>query len=544
MAGRISDQAVYVATGSFLTGIGIHLALFIRGEWHVYSPHIVSYYGLLLGFSLCLHVWYAKFIPIFAVFSHIAGIFASIFIYRLIFHRLNRAGLPGPFWARFSKLPHVWKIRDSKNHIYLHKIHVKYGEVVRTGPAEVTIFLPEALEAVGGRQSTCIKGEFYDLLWPELALFAARDKSLHAKRRRDWNAGFSPQAIKIHEKKVLRHVQRLDQQLRIEVASGNVVNVTEFLLWFTFDIMTDFTFSGSLNLLQEDKCRQVVVKARRARSTLGPLTPAPWLLQVGLKLLPRIWWIKDWNDSITWAHDQIQDRLSRKVDDKDLVSYLMEPKTTSREELGRWLKGDSLLAILAGSEPTGQSLAGVFHELARHPDQIRKLRNDLKGISLSDNKALVEVPHLNAVLQEAMRLHANLLTGGVRKTAETGLRFGDGIYIPPHTTVVTPLYTISRREDCFEHAEKFIPERWTSRREMVRNAQAHVPFSLGRYNCVGQELGMRIVRYTVAMVVTHYDFCYAPGHDGSEMELGKSDRFTAFPGKVPLCFTLVSKAEV
>ncbi|KAM7206084.1 Cytochrome P450 [Naviculisporaceae sp. PSN 640] len=350
-------------------------------------------------------------------------------------------------------------------------------------PAEVTVFLPEVLEAVGGRRSECIKGEFYELLWPEFALFAARNKTLHSRRRRDWNLGFSPQAIKIHEQKVLRHVDRLDKQLGIEAASGNVVNATDFLLWFTFDIMTDFTFSKSLNLLQDEKWRYVVAQANHARSMLGPLTPTPWLLQVGLKLLPRV------------------------------------------------------------CEPTAQSLAGIFHELAMHPQQIRKLREALNDVSELDNKTLTEVAHLDAVIQEAMRLHTNLLTAGVRKTTENGIRLGHDIFIPPHTAVVTPMYTISRREDCFERANEFIPERWTTRPEMVRNAQAHVPFSLGRYNCVGQELGLRIMRYAVTKVVKNYDFCYAPGEDGSHMERDKLDRLTAFPGRIPLCFAPVSPAK-
>ena len=52
--------------------------------------------------------------------------------------------------------------------------------------------MPEAHEAIGGRNSDCIKSEFYDLLSPEKALFAARDKAIHLKRRKIWQRGFSP----------------------------------------------------------------------------------------------------------------------------------------------------------------------------------------------------------------------------------------------------------------------------------------------------------------------------------------------------------------
>ena len=32
----------------------------------------------------------------------------------------------------------------------------------------------------------------------------------------------------------------------------------------------------------------------------------------------------------------------------------------------------------------------------------------------------------------------------------------------------------------FEKADEYIPERWYSKPEMVKNRQAHVPFSIGR----------------------------------------------------------------
>ena len=65
---------------------------------------------------------------------------------------------------------------------------------------------------------------------------------------------------------------------------------------------------------------------------------------------------------------------------------------------------------------------------------------------LTDIKVLAALPHLNAVINEAMRLHPAALTGGVRKTPDNeGVNIA-GVYIPPETTIVAPRYTISRRE--------------------------------------------------------------------------------------------------
>ena len=96
------------------------------------------------------------------------------------------------------------------------------------------------------------------------------------------------------------------------------------------------------------------------------------------------------------------------------------------------------------SEPTAQILTAIFHELSMHPEHIDKIFQELDKVVITDNKALTKLPHLNAVIQETMRLHPNLLTGGSRKTTENGVTIGD-VYIPPHITVITPHYTIARR---------------------------------------------------------------------------------------------------
>ena len=80
-----------------------------------------------------------------------------------------------------------------------------------------------------------------------------------------------------------------------------------------------------------------------------------------------------------------------------------------------------------------------------HPTHIHKIRDELQDVSIIDNKALSELTHLDAVIQEAMRLHPSLITGGSRKTTENGVMINN-FFIPPHTTVVTPLYTISKRK--------------------------------------------------------------------------------------------------
>lgn len=58
--------------------------------------------------------------------------------------------------------------------------------------------------------------------------------------------------------------------------------------------------------------------------------------------------------------------------------------------------------------------------------------------------------------------------------------------VPPlfglHLSFCSSILTQTIGEDCFERAEEFIPERWSSRPDMTRNVAAFTPFGSGKYS--------------------------------------------------------------
>jgi cytochrome P450 len=172
----------------------------------------------------------------------------------------------------------------------------------------------------------------------------------------------------------------------------------------------------------------------------------------------------------------------------DVMSWLIDATAKSEESQRRaeedLLESDSRLIIVAGSDTTAAALTYTFYHLAKDPSQVETLRKEIKPFQGSDGefnvKDLQSADHLNGIINEALRLHPPVPSGTLRVTPPEGITVR-GTFIPGDTTVLSPPWTVGRLESCFERASEFIPERWYSKPEMVKNKAAFAPFSLGDF---------------------------------------------------------------
>lgn len=118
-----------------------HWIYFIRGEHHLSAPRLFRLSLLLPILAVFGLKKYADFETKDAIIlsaevtvSFFTGLWTSILVYRIFFHRLGN--FPGPFGAKTSKLWHVWKLAPrADNFRLLESLHQEYGDYVRTGEA-------------------------------------------------------------------------------------------------------------------------------------------------------------------------------------------------------------------------------------------------------------------------------------------------------------------------------------------------------------------------------------------------------------------------
>lgn len=87
-------------------------------------------------------------------------------------------------------------------------------------------------------------------------------------------------------------------------------------------------------------------------------------------------------------------------------------------------------------------------------------------------------PVLESVINETMRLYPPVLFGSQRVTPPQGLQIGEK-WIPGEMVVYMPSWQLHHDARNFVDPDAFVPERWTSKPEMILNRSAFLPFLIG-----------------------------------------------------------------
>jgi cytochrome P450 len=91
-----------------------------------------------------------------------------------------------------------------------------------------------------------------------------------------------------------------------------------------------------------------------------------------------------------------------------------------------------------------------MYHIAKDPEQIAKIRKELKTIDdVTSHSQLQYLTHLNAVIDETLRLHPSVPSGGLRDTPPEGITIGS-TYIPGNTIVLVPHYSLGRRKCSYQ----------------------------------------------------------------------------------------------
>ncbi|KAF1830436.1 cytochrome P450 [Decorospora gaudefroyi] len=492
-----------------LTGILLHAIVFSRHEWDRHAPRIVIYayvlyvaaVGLLIvkgGFTFGQSILETLILGA----ALLSGLFGSMVTYRLFLHPLHL--FPGPLVARLTSF---WVIQQSipdlKFYVKLRGLHDRYGDFVRIRPREVSICHPDAVIDVHGPRSRIRKGEWYDLTYPHPNLQAVRDPELHRKQRPYWDKAFQSNALQEYTPRLAAHYKILMSMFDSHATLGTSVDASGAFLDLFFDVISDLTFGKSFNGLTTKQRSPIVEEFLKRQRPGGFLLLHIPILHIVRQLSMKT--IKKWEH---WYEAALEARKTMRTETSDIYTYLSKSDGFMSN-----LVGEAELIMVAGADTNAITITNVCYLMCRHPEYQTKLYEELAELptidGIIDDQHLVGKPYLTGIINEALRLHPPAPSGVQRLTPPEGAVIA-GRYIPGDIVVTTPTYSLHRDPRTFARPNDFIPERWSSKPELVLRKEAFLPFGYGAYNCSGKPLAMLQLRMVVAMIFKQFEVSFAP----------------------------------
>ncbi|KAN0137375.1 Cytochrome P450 [Lactarius tabidus] len=519
------DTTIFVLSTSFTCYQCFH-HLEPRSKWPLLALFFVV--PALLSVPISYHIPCTPVAVLLAFLTHGSAVTSFTLMYRLSpFHPL--AKYPGPAITKTSKLWVAYVCTRGDLHRYYKSLHDRYGDVVRVGPNELSIRDPSLIHPILG-QGGLPKGPRWEGRKGPPTLISQRDPILHMQERKPWNRAFSSTALKEYEIIVAKRVRQLlgcldDMIEKSDEKANAVVDMTQWLKFFSADFMGDMAFGGGFELMKAgrdvDGFWTLIESGLRVSAVISHVS---WVIPLLLALMRKESALKRNRQFCT---ERTLERLRMGAKRKDLFYYLSGEELPENERPSHdQFAQNGQLAIVAGSDTTSSVLTAALYYLLLNPVAYEHLQVEVDGAFPSgeeplDVTKLGQMEWLNGCINEALRLQPAVPSGSERSVNKgKGTKVLGNLVIPEETQIVLHTYSIHRDPRNFHSPDAFLPERWFSTGAPAgeHNTAAFFPFSYGPANCAGKNLALLEMRMLLCWVIRRFRFSKAPGVGYEEWE--------------------------
>jgi cytochrome P450 len=198
---------------------------------------------------------------------------------------------------------------------------------------------------------------------------------------------------------------------------------------------------------------------------------------------------------------------------RDILSLLLGARGEMGESFtDREVRDQVMTLMFAGHDTATSTLTFMMHLLARHPTVLARIWEEqdrvLNGAAPTDDQLENELPYLDMVLDEVLRLYPPAWIGPRRAVRE--FEFG-GYTVPRGAYVNYSSWASHRIPEVFADPEAFIPERFTRERKAALPRGAYVPFGGGQRICIGKRFGQTEVKLVATKLLQRLRLDAMPG---------------------------------
>uniref|UniRef100_A0A5B7AB44 Uncharacterized protein n=1 Tax=Davidia involucrata TaxID=16924 RepID=A0A5B7AB44_DAVIN len=488
-------------------------------------------------------LWHSLF------FSLIPLFFFTVFVFKWLFNTKTQRNLP----PSPPKLPIIGNIHQlgPLPHQSFHSLAQQYGPLMLLHLGSVPVLVLSSADAAR------------EILKTNDIIFSNRPRSSIAGRLmyNYKDVAFAPygeywrqirsicvlQLLSSHRVQSFRAMREEETTLMIEKIKRSssssslvqpVVNLSELFISLTNDVVCRVALG-----------RKYSGGGRTFKELLGDALELLGVLNVG-DYIPWLGWLNRVNgldakvERVAKELDQffegvIEEHMDRHEkesgEDKgqmDFVDVLLEIQRNNMEVSP--LQRDSIKSIImdmfgAGTDTTYTALEWAMAELLRHPNIMKELQNEVRGIARGKlnitEDDLMKMPYLKVVIKETLRLHPPLPLLVPRESTQDVKVLGYDI--AAGTQVIINAWTIGRDPLLWEEAEEFLPERFLNTSIDFKGHDFQlIPFGAGRRGCPGTQFAMTIDELALANLVNNFDFTLPGGARAEDLDMTGSPGLT------------------
>ncbi|KAL3459726.1 cytochrome P450 [Aspergillus heterothallicus] len=402
--------------------------------------------------------------------------------------------------------------------------------MVRIGPNHVSISDPAAIPMIYGITSKFLKSDFYIPFaakhegTPLDTLFSTRDPSFHKYLKVPVAQKYSMTTIRQFEPMADECTALFFEAMHD--LEGQKVDFGAWLQWYAFDVIAAMTFQARFGFMEKRKdVHGMIASIEKALMYGAMIGQVPglhkWLLGNNLWL----WILRNLFPNVPNPIVHIINITLREMEryeqdnaQKERTDFLALIRADMDAGKNTFTDRDILNHLSDNLDTTGISLRAIFYYLMKNPATYQKLISEIDEAQaqgkLSDFitcSESLQLPYLQAVMKEALRLHPGVQMLLERVVPEGGATVC-GTYLSAGTIVgINPVVIHYSKEVFGSDVNSFRPERWleASAEQLKLMDRSFFAFGHGSRTCIGKNISLLEMGKLVPQILREFDVEWA-----------------------------------
>lgn len=192
----------------------------------------------------------------------------------------------------------------------------------------------------------------------------------------------------------------------------------------------------------------------------------------------------------------------------DLISLLIQAshREGAKGITDKYLRDEVLNFLIAGHETTASSLSFCLYQLAKNPDVLLRVREEINRHAEAGElryEDLEKYSYLDQVINETLRILPPVWSLS-REAREADVI--DGYPIPKGCIVTVAPYFLHHREDIYPDPQRFDPDRFSEGESRKRPKNCFHPFGLGPRTCIAETFARMEMKTFLILFLRDFDF--------------------------------------